>query len=107
MSELRPAIAELVRLGPLPIEEDVTEEAQIARHEELLRELTQPVTDDEARALARLFPEHGTTFGLAWSLRHLIESAPGWPMRDVLDGPGSREWLDRLRTIARNSGYDV
>jgi hypothetical protein len=81
-ASVRPAIAELVKLGPLPIEKDVSQPAQIARHETLLVGLELPATDEEARLLAKLFPGYGTTFGLAWNLLHMIESAPGWPLAD-------------------------
>jgi hypothetical protein len=35
-------------------------------------------------------------FGLGWTLLHLIETAPGWPIKAVLDG-SQGEWIDRLR----------
>ena len=35
-------------------------------------------------------------FGLAWSLLHAIETAPGWPLMDVLSN-ADNEWIERLR----------
>ena len=48
-----------------------------------MRELSQPATEEEARALITLFGED-SLFGLAWALVHMIESAPGWPYWDEL-----------------------
>jgi hypothetical protein len=70
---VRPEIRELAALGQLPLEEAATEE-QINKYEAALRPIRAPVTDEEARVLASLFPSAGTTFGLAWQLVHLIET---------------------------------
>jgi hypothetical protein len=37
--------------------------------------------------------------GLAWTLLHLIETAPGWPVESALVGLEG-EWIDRLRERA-------
>jgi hypothetical protein len=42
-------------------------------------------------------------FGLAWTLLHLIESTPGWPLPAAL--PDLRnEWVRRLRERAKRAG---
>lgn len=57
-----------------------------------------PVTNEEARVLVTLFgPDE--CYGLAWTLVHLIETAPGWPIADCLGGTGN-EWIQRLRLRA-------
>lgn len=94
---LRPGVAELIDLGPMPTDaEAVADPARADRWEQLLSELTAAgdVTDAEAAALLRLFPrDDGDSFGLAWGLVHLIESAPSWPLIGALaaaTGPWSR-----------------
>jgi hypothetical protein len=62
--------------------------------------IEQPISDDDARALVKLFGPDDS-FGLAWTLLHLIETAPGWPLEDVLDESGN-EWVDRLKQRAKN-----
>ncbi|GGW81712.1 hypothetical protein [Streptomyces lomondensis] len=71
---LRREVADLVAAGPFP-NEDAEIEA-ISETQRLLERIPKPVTDDEAQALATLFgPDN--CFGLAWTLLHLIETAPG------------------------------
>jgi hypothetical protein len=38
-------------------------------------------------------------YGVAWTLLHLIESAPGWPLHDCLQDIRN-EWTERLRLRA-------
>lgn len=42
-------------------------------------------------------------FGLAWSMLHLIETSPNWPLADVLSD-FSNEWIYRLRERAGVGG---
>ena len=96
---MQSAVEELVRLGPLPgsTNPDV---AQLERFQSALEKVKQPVSDDDARALVRLFGPDDC-FGLAWTLRHLIETAPNWPLMDCLVG-SDNEWVDRLRMSIEN-----
>ena len=95
---MRPAVQELATLGPLPSEDEATEE-QVLHYQELLTSLTRPATDQEARVLVTLFgPDE--CFELAWTLLHLIESAPGWPLPDFLADTDANEWHVRLRRRA-------
>src|SRR5258708_8731306 len=95
---MRQAVQELATLVPLPGSEEPTEE-QLHHYQELLAALTPPATDQEARILVTLFgPDE--CFGLAWTLLHLIESAPGWPLPDLLADTEENEWRARLRLIA-------
>ena len=64
-----------------------------------MAQVNQPISDDDARALVKLFGPDDS-FGLAWTLLHLIENAPGWPLDDALSESGN-EWIDRLRTRAK------
>jgi hypothetical protein len=94
---MQPAIQQLIGLGPLPSSSAATVPT-IQTFEEQLSKVQTPISDDEARALVRLFGVDDC-FGLAWTLLHLIESAPGWPLKDVLD-TSVGEWVDRLRERA-------
>ena len=92
----------MIEAGPLP-DEGLSNEQRLATYERLLQAISAPLTDDEARALVKLFgPDE--CFGLAWRLLHLIETAPGWPLKDCLSDQGG-EWVRRLRERAdRGSG---
>jgi hypothetical protein len=93
-------VLELQKLGPLP-SEDQANVALLRRYEELLRLIQAPVSDEDARALVALFgPDE--CYGLAWSLLHLVESAPHWPLADALKDIDANEWIQRLKTRADN-----
>ncbi|WBL80560.1 hypothetical protein I3J27_09100 [Bradyrhizobium xenonodulans] len=91
---MQAAIQRLVQIGSLPSSNVATTPA-LRELEALLAEVQTPITDDEARALVRLFGPDDC-FGLAWALLHLIETSPDWPIEDALDGLNG-EWIDRLR----------
>lgn len=98
---MRREVAELVALGPLAAS-DAVDMAVLKKQEELIRNLQKPATDEEARALVKLFgPDE--SFGLAWALVHFIESAPGWPLLDCL-ADTDNEWVRHLRQAAINAG---
>jgi hypothetical protein len=97
---IRQEVRAFVDLGPLP-PSDASEE-EIARHEQALVEITMPVSQDEASLLIASFGPDDC-FGLAWTLLHLVESAPTPPLtRDP--GPESNEWLCRLWLRQRGTG---
>jgi hypothetical protein len=95
---MRKEVQELVNMGPLPDCETVAEE-QLKMYESLLSRVTPPVSNDEARSLVRLFGPDDC-YGLAWTLLHLIESAPGWPLHECLKDIG----LDRGVGHSTSSG---
>ncbi|HEV7690448.1 MAG TPA: hypothetical protein VGO52_06490 [Hyphomonadaceae bacterium] len=69
--------------------------------ESLVKTIAKPVSDDDARALAKLFgPDE--CFGFGWTVLHLIETAPGWPLPDVLAMP-KNEWIERLKKRVENA----
>jgi len=84
----------LLALGPLPASEDASEETLRAL-EDALHRVSPPLADDEARKLVALFGPDDC-FGLGWTLLHLIETAPGWPIEESLHDTSS-EWVARLR----------
>lgn len=94
---MRKEVQELVRMGPLP-DCDTAYEEQLKVYENLLSRVSPPISDEEARSFVRLFgPDE--CYGLAWTLLHLIESAPGWPLQDCFKDK-SNEWTERLRLRA-------
>ena len=93
---IRREIRELQLLGPLP--DSSADETTIERHEQLLSRIQAPVTDDEAKLLVRLFGPDDC-YGLAWTLLHLIETAPGWPIEESLEDR-TTEWIARMRRAA-------
>jgi hypothetical protein len=95
---MQSAVSELVILGPLPssAKPDV---GQLEKFQSVLAKIKQPISDEDARALVRLFGPDDC-FGLAWSLLHLIETAPNWPLEDCLQVSGN-EWIERLRERAQ------
>lgn len=94
---MQQSICELLRLGQLP-DSASADVSMIRALEEQLAKVQTPITDDEACALLTLFGADDC-FGLAWTLLHLIETAPGWPVRDALDSMQG-EWARRLRERA-------
>ena len=102
---MRDEIKELAKMGPLPscqvaMQTDLRD--KIERYGKLIVSIRQPVTDEEARVLARLFGPDDC-FELANSLVHIVESAPGWPLRDCLEDT-SNEWIQTLRRRLENAG---
>jgi hypothetical protein len=84
----------LAKLGPLP-RSDVATVAELEVIQQLLSAIQTPVSDEDARELTRLFGPDDC-FGLAWTLVHIVESAPGWPVAGAFEGLQG-EWIDRLR----------
>src|SRR6185437_15835490 len=99
---MRQEVRALLELGPMPSEDGATNE-QVNAYGKLTERLTKPVSDDEARALIQILPrgQSGSYFGLAWSVLHLIESAPHWPLLDSIQG--DTEWIQRLRERIANA----
>lgn len=93
---MRPEVAHLLQLGPLPEERSASVE-RIAEYEMLIRALERPLSAQEARGLVTLFGDDGC-FGLALALVRLIESAPGWPYEDCLES--DNEWVQELKARA-------
>jgi hypothetical protein len=92
-------VCDLVMLGELP-RADEAEPEFLERFQSLLSDVERPVTDEEALALAKLL---GTDdcYGIAWTLVHILEEAPGWPLRQaILAAPA--EWADILVSRSKN-----
>lgn len=89
---VRELVQKIVELGPLP-PGDAWDES-VSDREEWLHAVVPPLTNDEAAALARCFGPDDCS-GLAWTLVHLIESAPTSPVT-ADPGPRANAWLRRL-----------
>lgn len=94
---VRAQIALMERLGRLP-NESGADVNLVKKFEDLYRAIPRPVSDDEARVLVRIFGDDDC-FGLASSLMHLIETAPGWPLKDCLIRCDNM-WITELRRRA-------
>ena len=84
-------------MGPLPSEKEAVENPSplMERYQQLLLAIEKPVTNEEAAILAGVFGVDDC-FGLAWTLAHLIETAPNWSVDECLGNAGN-EWLKRLK----------
>lgn len=97
---MRQAVIELLKLGPLPSEEEAEVE-QLKVYRKYFDMLTMSVTDEEAATLVTLFGPD-TCFGGAWKLLHLIESAPNWSIEDYHGDPNN-EMIILMKKRAENS----
>ena len=80
---MRTSVTNLVSLGRLP-EERSAAVAQLQAFEAALKSIERPVTDEEAMSLLQVLPNtEESCFGFAWSVLHLIETAPGWPLKEA------------------------
>lgn len=105
---VRKAVEELLKLGPFPSSDEIGSESieLVARYEQLLSSIEEPVTDEEAKALTGVFGDDDF-FGLCLTLVHLIETAPNWPIDECLQNVGN-EWIKILKDRAtrwRDAGY--
>ena len=97
---MRTPVMSLASLGRLP-EEGSAAEAQLQAFEAALKAIEPPITDEEAASLLQVLPSTGQScFGLAWSVLHLIETAPGWPIKEAMlhrSNPWVNSMLERAR----------
>jgi hypothetical protein len=96
---IRPAVTDFLAAGPLP-DEDASVEA-IQHSQDLLEQIQGPVTDEEATALLAGFGPDDC-YGLAWTLLHLIETAPGAQTTDYPADSDNR-WIQLLHRRVGNA----
>ena len=90
---VRPEVLAFVELGTLPSLENAVE-ASVERHQSLLSLIRTPVSVEEARCLVNAFgPDE--CFGLAWTLLHLIETAPA-PVLEERPSHTANGWVRLL-----------
>jgi hypothetical protein len=91
---VRPAVRDLVNLGPFPDSDSATEDA-VERHGTYLDRIERPVTGEEAELLLTCFGPDDC-YGLAWGLLHLIETAPGGIPIKQKPAETDNEWIRLL-----------
>jgi hypothetical protein len=63
---------------------------QIKECQDTLVIITAPLSDEEAEAVAALFPANDDDcYELAWSLIHLLEASQHWPLQQCLQDTGN------------------
>src|SRR4051812_44139964 len=96
---VRDAVRQLIRMGPLPNSVAAqSQEERIDHLAEILSNIAPPLTDEEAGALVGLFGPDDC-YVLAWTMLHLIETAPNWPLESCLTNEHN-EWVRRLHDRA-------
>ena len=99
---VRSEVLAFVQFGVLPSEHDDTESDEVFQSRtDALHAIGQPVTDEEAALLATCFGDDNC-FGLAWTLLHLIETAPT-PLVVSEPAEDSNEWI--IRSWRRYQNY--
>ncbi len=96
---MRKEVEKLLSLGAFPAEAATTAD-QVKLVEQAVAAIHAPVTDDEAVELVKLFGPD-TYFGLAWTLLHLVETAPSWPIESCLPSSSQLEWIVFMRQRAK------
>lgn len=91
------AVEELKRLGRMPSEVSF-EIPMVERYQRLLAAIEQPISDDDAVELMEILGPDDC-FGLSWTVVHIIETAPGWPIKEAIEKEGS-EWNSVLKNRA-------
>lgn len=94
---MQTAVEELKKLGKLPSEVNF-EIPMLERYQQLFDAIQQPISDADAVELIKIFG-HDDCFGLSWTLVHIIETAPGWPIKEIIE-TGSAEWDNILKSRA-------
>lgn len=106
---VREEIEELRKMGPPPSSSELVRSKSVdlvVKYEQLLLSIEEPVTDEEAKVLTGIFGDDDF-FGMCWTLVHLIETAPNWPIDECLENVDN-EWIKILKDRAtrwRDAGY--
>jgi hypothetical protein len=96
---IRQTVTDFVAAGPLP-DEDASVEA-IQHSQDLLERIEAPVSVEEATALLPVFGPDDC-YGLAWTLLHLIETAPGAQTAEY-PADSDNPWIQQLRRRVGNA----
>jgi hypothetical protein len=87
--------------------EDAASISDLESLEELVNQITPPLSLEEARTLLPLLDRESddSLYGMVWTVLHLLETAPGWPPPELLSlASPDRPWFRRLTDRARNGG---
>lgn len=97
---MRNSVKDFIKLGPLP-ESSATTAEDLDKRVAALKAISAPITDEESLTLAESFgPDE--CFGVAWTLLHLIETAPNHP-RPREEVFQRSEWLRMVWTERRRA----
>ena len=90
---IRKEVEEFLSIAPLP-PSGSADEAHVTQLTDALTRISAPISEEEAVHLSSAFGEDDC-FGLAWTLVHLIETAP----RAALDRipPSDNRWIRLIR----------
>lgn len=101
---IRPEVARVSHLAPLPLEDDCPDEL-IMEMDAAIKAMPMRLDDEEALALLEVLatPDESSYYGAMWTLVHAVESASGWPLPPVWSRHGP--WFDTLRLRLRNAGF--
>lgn len=92
---IRKEVRDLIHLGPMPDDKLEIADGVIEKYEEFLHIISRPISREEAEELVLLFPPN-SCFGLDWTLLHLIETTPEWPIISIIEKCPSVEWKQRM-----------
>ena len=82
---MRDEVRRLVERGQLP-DEGCDDLDSWTAWELAAAALSMPATDEEALAVLDVLPAtEASSFGIAWTILHFAESAPGWPPPGAFD----------------------
>lgn len=103
---IRKFVTEIIDAGPLPECNSEEDRLKIIEIGDLIDSAPRPVTDEEAQELTLCFGPDDA-LGVAWSLLHLIETAPG-RMTAVYGGNGTAdlEFVELLNERVQNAAAD-
>ena len=103
---IREEVHALISMGRLPSEEAVVAtpelDGRIEQMQQAIELIVPPVTREEAEKLLGIFGPD-SSFGLAWSVVHLIESAPGGTPLVSAPPPDANYWVRFLWDRARRA----
>jgi hypothetical protein len=102
---MREEVKKLAQMGPMPAMdiEDSTIDDILNQYGDLLVSIVPPVSDEEAKELLKLFgPDDAGE--MVWTITHLVETAPSWPIKDYLLSLPESYWIENLKQRAINAG---
>jgi hypothetical protein len=99
---MRQSVNELIKMGSLPSEESYDIDF-IQKYQNILHNIQPPLSNEEATKLITFFGNN-ESYGLAWSLLHLIESSADFSVDKQLLENGN-PWIQLLikRTINKKN----